>query len=194
MAKLVLASASPRRVELLKNLGLDFISIKPDIKEEILPDESAGQAVERLAAKKADSIKTPDNNSVIIAADTIILCNHQILGKPESKDQARSMLTLLSGRSHEVITAVCLKNNQDIYDVRSEITTVFFRNLSQAEIDGYIATGEPFDKAGGYGIQGIGSVLVRRIEGCYFNVVGLPLSKLYDMLKKQNIEVLKKEY
>ncbi len=190
MSKLILASASPRRVELLKNLGLDFICIRPEIEEELLPGESARQAAERLAVKKADFIKLPDDDSLIIAADTVVLCSGQILGKPASEMQARSMLTMLSGRSHEVITAVCLKNNLGVYEVQSEITTVFFRNLSEEQIAGYIATGEPFDKAGGYGIQGIGAVLVSRIEGCFFNVVGLPLSRLYDMLRKQNIEVL----
>lgn len=190
MSKLILASASPRRVELLHNLGLDFICISPEIEEELLPGESAIHSAERLAVKKADSIKLPDDDSLIIAADTVVLCSGQILGKPASKAQARTMLTLLSGRSHKVITAVCLKNNLGFCEVQSEITTVFFRNLSQEEIEGYIDTGEPFDKAGGYGIQGIGAVLVSRIEGCFFNVVGLPLSRLYNMLRKQNIEVL----
>lgn len=189
MTKLILASASPRRMELLKTLGLDFISIKPEIEEEFLSDETVRNAAERLAKQKADSIET-DDDRLIIAADTIVFCSGQILGKPEDEKQARDMLTLLNGTSHEVITAVCLKKYRDIYDVQSEITTVYFRNLSQMEISGYIATGEPFDKAGGYGIQGRGSILVNRIEGCYFNVVGLPLSRLYDMLKKQGIGVL----
>ena len=189
MAKLILASASPRRVELLKKLDLDFISIRPGVKEEFFSDETARSAAERLARQKADSVEI-DDDSLVIAADTIVECAGQILGKPEDDAQAHAMLNLLSGNSHEVITAVCLKKYRNIYDVQSEITSVYFRNLSQTEIWGYIATGEPFDKAGGYGIQGKGSILVNRIEGCYFNVVGLPLSRLYDMLKKQGIGVL----
>ena len=189
MEKLILASASPRRVELLKTLGLDFISVKPEVEERLLPDETARHAAERLARLKADSIQR-DNAALIIAADTVVLCQGQILGKPEDAAQARDMLTLLRGRSHEVITSVCLKNQQGFYYVQSEITTVYFRNLTETEIMGYIATGEPFDKAGGYGIQGKGSILVNRIEGCFFNIVGLPLNRLYDMLKKQGVEVL----
>ncbi|HNX28249.1 MAG TPA: Maf family protein [Syntrophomonadaceae bacterium] len=190
MTKIILASASPRRIELLKTLGLDFICIKPETEEQFIAGETACQAAERLAVQKADSIKTLDEDSLIISADTVVLCDGKILGKPENEAEARTMLTLLSGRSHKVITAVCLKNHRGEIEVQSEITAVFFRNLSQEEITGYIATGEPFDKAGGYGIQGKGAVLVDRIEGCYFNVVGLPLGRLYDMLKKQNVEVL----
>lgn len=190
MTKIILASASPRRKQLLETLGITFICIRPEITEEIRNGESARQTAERLAQQKADFIEMPDEDSLIIAADTVVFCAGKILGKPKNEEEARQMLSLLSGRSHEVISAVCVKNSFGESVVQSEITAVFFRNLSQEEISGYIATGEPFDKAGGYGIQGKGSVLVTRIEGCYFNVVGLPLSRLYDMLKKQNIEVL----
>lgn len=190
MTKIILASESPRRRQLLETLGIAFVCIRPEIAEEIKSGESARQAAERLAKQKADSVEILDKDSLIIAADTVVLCAGKILGKPINEEEAYEMLSLLSGRSHEVISAVCLKKGFNESEVQSEITTVFFRKLSQEEILGYIATGEPFDKAGGYGIQGKGSVLVTRIEGCYFNVVGMPLSRLYEMLKKQNIEVL----
>jgi septum formation protein len=170
-------------------MGIDFSCLKPQITEELITGESALQTAERLALQKALSISDAGEDCLIIAADTIVTCAGKILGKPGSAEEACKMLSLLSGRSHQVITAVCVKKGLDT-EVQSEITKVFFRTLNRKEILGYIATGEPFDKAGGYGIQGIGSVLVDRIEGCYFNVVGLPLSRLYKMLQKQNIEVL----
>lgn len=190
MTKIILASESPRRKQLLETLGIIFICIRPEIVEEIKSGESARQTAERLARQKAEAIDMLNADNLIIAADTVVFCAGKILGKPNNEEEAYEMLSLLSGKSHEVISAVCLKKGFNESEVQSEITTVFFRNLSQEEILGYIATGEPFDKAGGYGIQGKGSVLVTRIEGCYFNVVGLPLSRLYEMLKKQNIEVL----
>ncbi len=190
MTKIILASESPRRKQLLETLGIIFICIRPEIVEEIKSGESARQTAERLARQKAEAIDILDADSLIIAADTVVFCAGKILGKPNNEEEAYEMLSLLSGKSHEVISAVCLKKGFNESEVQSEITTVLFRNLSQEEILGYIATGEPFDKAGAYGIQGKGSVLVTRIEGCYFNVVGLPLSRLYEMLKKQNIEVL----
>ncbi|NLB51975.1 MAG: septum formation inhibitor Maf [Syntrophomonadaceae bacterium] len=189
MTRIILASESPRRRQLLETMGIDFSCLKPQITEELITGESALQTAERLALQKALSISDAGEDCLIIAADTIVTCAGKILGKPGSAEEACKMLSLLSGRSHQVITAVCVKKGLDT-EVQSEITKVFFRTLNRKEILGYIATGEPFDKAGGYGIQGIGSVLVDRIEGCYFNVVGLPLSRLYKMLQKQNIEVL----
>ena len=189
MTRIILASESPRRRQLLETMGIDFSCLKPQITEELITGESALQTAERLAQQKALSISDAGEDCLIIAADTIVTCAGNILGKPGSAEEACKMLSLLSGRSHQVITAVCVKKGLDT-QVQSEITKVFFRTLNRKEILGYIATGEPFDKAGGYGIQGIGSVLVDRIEGCYFNVVGLPLSRLYKMLQKQNIEVL----
>jgi septum formation protein len=189
LTRIILASESPRRRQLLETMGIDFSCLKPQINEELITGESALQTAERLALQKALSISDAGKDSLIIAADTIVTCDGKILGKPSSAGEAGEMLSLLSGRSHQVITAVCVKKGLD-NEVQSEITKVFFRTLNRKEILGYIATGEPFDKAGGYGIQGKGSVLIDRIEGCYFNVVGLPLSRLYKMLQKQNIEVL----
>lgn len=185
MNRIILASESPRRRQLLEILGIEFDCIKPRITEDFAAGETPVKAAERLAYKKAESIQGEE--CLIIAADTVVSCQGQILGKPNNAMEAGQMLSLLSGRHHEVITAVCLKKGVKT-DLQSEITRVFFRKLNRKEIAGYIAAGEPFDKAGGYGIQGKGSVFVDRIEGCYFNVVGLPLSRLYQMLQKHNID------
>ena len=185
MTRIILASESPRRRQLLEILGIDFDCVKPPITEDLIAGEPPVKAAQRLAREKAESIQCEDG--LIIAADTIVFCQGRILGKPNDEKEAGEMLSLLSGRHHEVITAICLKKGLET-DLQSEITRVFFRKLNRKEISGYIAAGEPFDKAGAYGIQGKGSIFISRIEGCYFNVVGLPLSRLYQMLQKHNIE------
>jgi len=129
-------------------------------------------------------------DSIVIAADTIVVLEGQIMGKPLNEDDARHKLSRLSGRRHEVITAVCVKMGEEICEVEDETTRVYFRPLSAQEITAYVASGEPADKAGAYGIQGRGGLLVEKIEGCYFNVVGLPLSRLYLMLKKHGVDLL----
>jgi len=190
--RLILASASPRRRELLRMLGLDFeilVSNAEESKGE-LPD-SPGEQVMELAARKAGEIAGLHPDALVIAADTIVVAEKQILGKPGDEEDARRMLSFLSGRWHEVYTGVALvKAAEKKRLVDYERTRVKFRPLSREEIDRYIRSGEPMDKAGAYGIQGLGAVLVERIEGCYFNVVGLPLAKLALMLKKFGLEVL----
>jgi len=132
------------------------------------------------------------NNGLIIAADTIVVLDDIILGKPTNKEEAYQFLTQLSGRAHQVMTAVCVKNLATGFcDVRVETTLVYFRDLKPEEINAYISTNEPYDKAGGYAIQGRGALLVKRIEGCYFNVVGLPLTTLSEMLKDQGVDLLR---
>ncbi|NLW10220.1 MAG: septum formation inhibitor Maf [Firmicutes bacterium] len=190
--RLILASASPRRRELLRMLGLDFeilVSNAEESKGE-LPD-SPGEQVMELAARKAGEIAGLHPDALVIAADTIVVAEKQILGKPGDEEDARRMLSFLSGRWHEVYTGVALvKAAEKKRLVDYERTRVKFRPLSREEIDRYIRSGEPMDKAGAYGIQGLGAVLVERIEGCYFNVVGLPLTKLTLMLKEFDVEVL----
>lgn len=190
--RLILASASPRRRELLRMLGLDFeilVSNAEESKGE-LPD-SPGEQVIELAARKAGEIAGLHPDALVIAADTIVVAEKQILGKPGDEEDARRMLSFLSGRWHEVYTGVALvKAAEKKRLVDYERTRVKFRPLSREEIDRYIRSGEPMDKAGAYGIQGLGAVLVERIEGCYFNVVGLPLTKLTLMLKEFDVEVL----
>lgn len=191
MKKIILASASPRRKELLEILGLCFSTISVDIDESLLPGEPPRDAVRRLARLKADAaMPRLSEDSIIIAADTVVALDGQIMGKPLDEEDARHKLSRLSGRQHEVITAVCVKIGEEVCEVEDETTRVFFRTLSEEEIAAYAASGESLDKAGAYGIQGRGGLLVDKIEGCYFNVVGLPLSRLYLILKKYGIDLL----
>ncbi len=191
MKEIILASSSPRRQSLLKNLGIYFSTMSANIDENFLPQESPRDAVRRLARLKAErAILVLKEDYLLIAADTIVVLDGQVMGKPCSEDDALEMLTRLSGRCHEVITAVCVRTSAGGCEVEDETTRVYFRSLSKEEIEAYIASGEPADKAGAYGIQGRGGLLVERIEGCYFNVVGLPISRLYLMLKKHGLNLL----
>lgn len=190
MKEIILASSSPRRQSLLKNLGICFSTISANIDESFLSQESPLNAVRRLARLKAEqAIPVLRKDCLLITADTIVVLDGQVMGKPRNESDAFEMLTRLSGRCHEVITAICIRT-QEGWEVEDETTRVYFRHLSEEEIRSYIASGEPADKAGAYGIQGRGGLLVERIEGCYFNVVGLPMSRLYLMLKKHGIDLL----
>ena len=183
--KIILASGSPRRRALLRDMGLDFEAFSPNADESRLPDEIPEKMCERLARIKANAvaISYTESNTLVIAADTIVVIDGQVLGKPANRDEARDMLRLLQGRAHEVITGVALSYNGEILsDI--ERTTVYFRPLSESEIDEYVESGECDDKAGAYAIQGKGALLVPRIEGDYFNVVGLPLCRLGYMMKE----------
>ncbi len=180
LGNIVLASASPRRRELLSTLGLTFDVEVPQIDEAPLPNEAARPFVERMAKEKADAAMA-DPQSVVIAADTIVVLDGTILGKPTHEAQAFEMLTGLSGKSHEVITGVCVRRNSQ-RQLFSVVTKVFFRTLEAEEIRAYIASGCPMDKAGAYAIQGGAAHMVRTIEGSYTNVVGLPLCELHEAL------------
>ncbi len=182
--KIILASGSPRRKELLKSLGIEFEIIKPNADEKILNDESPENLCKRLAELKANSINI--SNKIILAADTIVVIENEILGKPKNRDDAFRMLNLLQGREHKVLTGIALReNNKLISDV--EISCVKFRELNQAQIKAYISSGECDDKAGAYAVQGLGSLLIEYIKGDYYNVVGLPLCKFGKMLNNFNI-------
>ncbi len=188
MKKLILASSSPRRAEVLRNAGIDFEVRPADIDETRRPDEPAGDYVQRLALEKARAAvgsESSANNFIVIGADTVVVNRGEILLKPDSPDDARRMLRQLSGGVHEVHTGLAvIRMPQKIERVIEEVTSVHFASLSDAEIDAYIATGEPFDKAGAYGIQSLGGRYVTRVEGCYFNVMGMPLGRLCAMLKE----------
>jgi septum formation protein len=183
---LVLASASPRRRDLLRMLGLRFETCIPRI------DEGGGSVqqtppdyVERLAQAKAASVAAAPHGYAVLAADTIVYIDGEVLEKPRDKAHARSLLGRISGRWHEVYTGICLHRLSDRRTVTGhECSRVRFSRLSTREIDLYVATGEPLDKAGAYGIQGYGGLLVDRIEGCYFNVMGLPLSRLRRLVRE----------
>ena len=180
--KTILASASPRRKELLTLAGIEYEVVVSQC-EEILPDViTPDKAVEELARQKAEDVFSRHDDAMIIAADTVVALGNTILGKPKDEDDAFSMLSSLSGRRHTVFTGVCIKTkgNTDIFHVATDVE---FYELSEKEIKDYIATGEPMDKAGAYGIQGKGFVLVKGIHGDYFNVVGLPLSETVRHIK-----------
>lgn len=195
MKEIVLASASPRRSELLKQLNIEF-HVSPSELEEVL-DESLRpeELVQKLSFQKASDVaeKMREQNKtdcLVIGADTVVV-KEKVLGKPGDTLQAYKMLESLQGAWHEVITGVTLVDVENRKTVSFfEKTRVKMRELNSREIDSYIKTGEPIDKAGAYGIQGMGAVLVERIEGCYFNVVGLPLTKLAVMLREFGVEVL----
>jgi septum formation protein len=186
--KLILASSSPRRAEVLRDAGFVFQVRPADVNETRLPQEAAEDYVRRVAQAKAHAVaeqaRAVGERAIVIAADTIVLAEAQILGKPKDADDARRMLRLFSGRTHEVLTALCVINIATGKEaLHVEKTRVEFLKMSEEEIESYIQSGEPFDKAGAYGIQGIAGRFATRIEGCYFNVLGLPLSRLWTTLQ-----------
>ena len=181
MSSVILASQSPRRIELLKFILPEFEIMPADI-DETAPDAvPATQVPEFLAVKKAFHIASKNPDSIVIGCDTGVFIDGKMLGKPKNDDDARRMLSMLSGRTHKVITgcAICNKGRSTSF---SEVTEVTFCKMTPDEINRYIKTGEPSDKAGAYGIQGYGSVFIKGICGDYFNVMGLPVSKLYHLL------------
>lgn len=180
--KIILASKSPRRIELLKLLKIDFEVIPSNIDENI-SEKDPKLLAEKLSYLKAMSIK---KDGVVLAADTVVTLDKEIFGKPRDYKDAFRMLKSLSGKWHAVITGVTIKFKDEVITF-SEKTNVKFKNLSKELIEFYINTAKPFDKAGGYGIQELGSVLVEKIEGDYFNVVGLPISKVWDILWDRGI-------
>jgi septum formation protein len=185
--KLVLASASPRRAEILRNAGIAFETHAAVLDESRLPGELRADYVRRLALAKARTVAGAHHDSgdsIFIGADTAVVVGDEILGKPESPDDARRMLRLLSGVVHEVHTGLAVVRRPGAMEgLVEEVTRVTFAPLSDQDIESYIATGEPFDKAGAYGIQGIGGRYVTRVEGCFFNVMGLPLARLWSLLR-----------
>lgn len=185
--RVVLASGSPRRHDLLELIGIRHEVIPANIDESIRGRESPMKHAERLAREKAGAIASRDPKAVAIGADTVVLIDKKILGKPANSVDAGSMLRLLSGREHTVVTAVAVARGKKIASAVEKVS-VRFRELSDDEIDAYIATGEPMDKAGAYGIQGYGATIVERIEGDYFAVMGLPLVRLVSLLKEVGVK------
>jgi septum formation protein len=174
---LILASKSPRRREILANAGIAFEVRVSDVPEIRAGDEDPAEYVRRLARAKAAAVKAAPGD-IVLGADTVVVLHHHVLEKPENAADARRMLRLLSGCEHAVITGICLRSGEsEIVD--SETTGVRFVPMSDAEIDQYVASGEPMDKAGAYAIQGLASKFIDRVSGCYFNVVGLPVALFY---------------
>lgn len=189
--ELILASTSPRRKELLQQIGVNFTQLKIDINEDVLTAEKPEQYVSRLAKEKAAAgfkQLTPQQQStaVVLAADTTVVCDGDILAKPESLAHSKVILKQLSGREHRVMTAIALQS-ADRSQQQVVTTLVAFRQLSDAEIEAYWSTGEPQDKAGSYGIQGLAAIFVKSIHGSYSNVVGLPLCETAEQLKQFDI-------
>ncbi len=185
MKKIILASESPRRRELLKLAGIPFRVEPAHADESALPGESPKGHVRRLALLKAQTVAARRGKGLVLGADTVVVVDGIILGKPASKAEARRMLNLVSGRAHEVLTGIALVDAATGRALSAvERTTVFVKPLSKKEIEEYVKTGEPMDKAGAYGIQGLFSVYVKGIRGCFFNVVGLPLPRLFELVKE----------
>lgn len=192
MADLLLASASPRRKELLDQIGVHYIARSMDIDESVLAGESAHDYVKRLALEKAEAGLVFSEGRPVLAADTSVVVDGQILGKPQSQKEAEEMLSALSGRTHQVITGVAIVQQQEAHLLKDSAaieTQVHFLSLNKQQITDYVATQEPMDKAGSYGIQGKAAVFVEKIEGSYSNVVGLPLEQVGKMLHRFNVPI-----
>ncbi|MBO4733118.1 MAG: septum formation protein Maf [Clostridia bacterium] len=188
--RIILASASPRRRELLSLLGVDFKVIAGDIDESINSALPVAEEIKRLSYEKAKAVRQKAvKDDIIIAADTVVTLFGRVFGKPADKDEAFLMLKTLSGKTHEVVTGVTVLKG-DKADTRAAVTKVTFRDLSDAEINAYIKTGDPFDKAGGYAIQGISCIFAEGISGDHFNVYGLPVSMLAEMLRGFGVKIL----
>ncbi|HBN08866.1 MAG TPA: septum formation protein Maf [Cyanobacteria bacterium UBA8530] len=191
-ARIILASASPRREQLLKQIGLNFEVFPGSASEEVDPSWSFQDGAERVALRKAEDValSRPDAD-LIIAADTVVVGCDEVLGKPSNRMDAFLMLGKLSGRTHEVVTGYAvLAPREGKRVVSSVVTRVTFRIIAHQEIEAYVATGEPLDKAGAYAIQGLGGLFVERIEGCYPNVVGLPLTGIDRALRQLGWRIL----
>jgi len=181
--KVILASASPRRKELFKLIGVKAVQMPADIDESSIYKNPRKLVISHALEKAKKIEKKFDCDCVIIAADTIVYLNKQILGKPQNADQIREYIIKLSGNFHDVYTGIAIAYKNRIYS-DFEKTKVEFNQLTSSEIEEYIKTKEPFDKAGAYGIQGFGSQFIKKISGCYFNVMGFPISLFYQMLKE----------
>jgi len=187
----ILASSSPRRRELLRQIGLDFTVVPAEVDERLLPGEAPENYALRVALDKARTSAALTKKGIIIAADTIVVLRKTILGKPADAADAARMLGMLSGRMHRVITAVAIRDaSTGEQHTAVAVTRVWFRELSPEVIASYVVSGEPRDKAGAYGIQEHGALFVERIDGCYFNVVGLPLSLLAELLARFKVSIL----
>lgn len=191
MKKIILASESPRRQSLLQQLGVDFTVSPASIEEDLTIPLPPEQLVLSMAWQKARQALRGLQDGIVIAADTVISWEDRVMGKPADRDEAYAMLSRLSGRTHQVMTGLCVAVvGGGVPDLAVESTSVIFRPLSQEDITNYLGHGEWFDKAGAYAIQGRGALLIERIEGCYYNVVGLPLNRLNMMLRNKGMDLL----
>ncbi|BDG61511.1 Maf family protein [Caldinitratiruptor microaerophilus] len=191
MTRLVLASASPRRVSLLEQVGLSFEVVPSGVPED--PGDGTREPADlarALALRKAEAVAAREPDALVLGADTIVVLDGAVLGKPRDEAEAVRMLERLQGRSHVVITGVALVAPGGRKRVEHEETTVWMRPLTRAQVEWYVRSGEPLDKAGAYAVQGLGALLVERIFGCYYNVVGLPLGRVARLLEEFGLTVL----
>lgn len=189
--KIILASGSTQRKKLLETIGLDFEIEKSNYKEDMSEKMPAHKLVQKLALGKAQDVAQKHKNAIIIGADSFVVLGKEFLGKPRTPQKARKMLKKISGKKHQLITGIAIidtKRNKTFTDY--EITEVWFKKLSAKEIENYIKTGEPLDKAGSYAIQKLGCILIKKINGNYTNVVGLPINKIYEYLLKLDVDIL----
>ena len=186
--QLILASASPRRKELLSLFGIPFIIRVADIDEAMDPEKAPYDEVARVSRLKAMAVPRGEDD-IVIAADTIVVCGGRVLGKPHDETEAREMLSLLSGRDHQVMTGCTVLRGRQAQTF-TEVTDLHFRPLRQSEIDAYVQSGEPMDKAGSYGIQGGAALFCERLSGDYYNVMGLPVCRLGEILRAAAPELL----
>ncbi len=191
MKRIILASASPRRKELLEKIGLRF-KVEPSNYEEDMHSElEPHDFARKISLEKAEAVASKHKNAIVIAADTFIVFGGQILGKPHTENEARKMLETINGTSHSVITGFSIIDTDKNKTLSKSVETkIYIRKLTLAEIDAYVKSKEPLDKAGAYAIQGLGAVIVEKIEGDYFNVIGLPLSALTEALKEFGINIM----
>ena len=188
MSALILASASPRRIEMLRNVRIDFNIVPSEVEESSVNARNPHEYVKECARLKAFDVAEKYPDSWVLGADTIVVIDSEILGKPVDENHAVEMLRKLSGKRHRVVSAFCIVRGDSGKNVVESVETeLLFKHLSDYEIRGYVATGEPMDKAGAYGIQGIGSFLVKEIKGSYTNVVGLPLAEVIDALTELGV-------
>ena len=185
--RVILASSSPRRSQIFSLLGIEFDVVPAKVEERIIPGKPILTA-RKLAKEKALSVWKENRNAVVIGADTLVFLGNEIIGKPKNEEEAISILKRLSGRWHSVVTALCVFSPEKIF-LTHDIAKVKFRYLEEEEIISYVRSGEPMDKAGAYGVQGFGAVIVERINGNFYTVMGLPIVKLYKILKKINLPV-----
>lgn len=192
MQKIILASGSPRRKQILEQVGLKFTVEVSDYEEKPIPGVVPSEFVETLSLEKAKAIAKNHDDAIIIGADTIVVLDNQILGKPKTKEDAREMLKKLSGNTHSVFTGFTIIDTVNKRTITNHVETkIRFKNLSEEEISAYIETEEPMDKAGAYGVQDRGALFVEYIEGDYASVMGLPILKIFEILKTLGIDILK---
>ena len=191
MKTIILASASPRRKELLEKIGLTFKVEPSNYEEQVHSGLEPHEFAQKIALEKARTVASKHKDGIVIAADTFIVFGGQILGKPHTKNEARKMLETINGKSHSVITGFSIIDTSKNKTLSKSVETkIYIRKLTPAEIDAYVKSEEPLDKAGAYAIQGLGAVFVEKIEGDYFNVIGLPLSALTEALKEFGINIM----